>query len=233
MRKVFLAVTIISIFTAHGGRADTLDTSLTNFQGGLHVSTLGIGPDIAYQFNPVLSARLTGNYFKFSRSTQVTTRMGAHSAPVDIKGELRMLTAGLVVDIRPFVNWFYVSVGAYYNGNRVDVTGYPTGVVYFDDKAYLFNNAGTSVQGKIEWRHFSPYLGLGTSWEFDRVSLNFSAGIIFQSGVNAKITKVEGLATAVNPQVYRDIEAEVTHQVHKHKLLRYYPVVSLGINIKL
>lgn len=228
-KKMLVAASLLTSATCF---ADAEPVEPKNFSIGARASTLGFGPELKYKFNSYFSARVVGNYFKMSKKRTVTTHSGAASAPIDLKGDLQMFSAGLLVDVHPFENAFHLTAGALYNGNKLDVKASHNGTVYFNGRRYDFGPLGR-VEGRVDFKKLSPYLGIGSEWEFDNTSFFANAGVLFQGNARAKVTKMSGLALgAVNPADIVNAQREVEKQINKHKVIRYYPVVSLGFRIK-
>lgn len=125
---------------------------------GIKASTLGAGVDLvvpipasgASHFN----VRLNGNYFSYNRTDTLS----------DIKAEtgFRFKSAGLLADWYPSKGAFHVSGGAYWNGNKVKVTGKPTNGTYtFNGQTYTTSEVGDLNGNADLGNSFAPYVGIG------------------------------------------------------------------------
>lgn len=210
--------------------------SANNTSVGLHVSTLGIGPDVSYRLNPYVKVGISGNYFSITRKKTVEFQRvqgGNFDVSVDLKGTLRMFTAGATVDVHPFGGDFYIRGGLFYNGNEGRISASLKNLtVYWNNTSYNFNNFG-AAKGKLYFNRVAPYIGTGYSFGSETLTLSFEGGVLFQGKVKAKVTSLTGLVGGTQQAAIRDGEIEIANRVNKKtKLLRFYPVVSIGINYK-
>jgi hypothetical protein len=212
-----------------------------NFRIGAHVSSLGFGPDLTYQFNPYLKMGISGNYFTLERkrTVKINGRVNGQRVklPVPTTGNLRMFSTGLLMDVHPFGGSFYVRGGAFYNGNQVNVKAQPKNeTIYLNDIPYQFDANGYGA-GKVHFNRIAPYLGLGFDWALESAAITLDAGVLFQGKAKAKVTALEGITAGglhYMPTAHDifNFEREVEKQVNKHKVLQFYPVISLGVHFK-
>lgn len=146
---------------------------------GLKVGTLGIGVDASvplskYFESPVakhFGLRANLNYFTYSRKildvvpSSLKTDFETFGKNAD--GTIDLLTVGLLLDYYPFEQaQFRFTAGAYYNGNKVGITGNPSSsterfeIPNSGGEYLVFNGTGT-VSGNSVLNNVSPYLGMG------------------------------------------------------------------------
>lgn len=198
-------------------RAQSSDSVSVGVQG----STAGFGPEIAYSVSPAITLRGVGNYLAFDYSQTVDG--------IDYDLGLDMLSAGGFLDYHPMRNGFHISVGALYNGNEADLTataqagsivgGFPVPV-----------GPSASLRGDLEFSSvIAPYVGVGYDTTFtSRSNWTFvmRAGVLYQGDPDVTLTDSTGLVPAA------DLAAEANQIEDDLDLLRFYPVVSVGVTYR-
>ncbi|MGM0759890.1 MAG: hypothetical protein ACQEUB_09300 [Thermodesulfobacteriota bacterium] len=209
--------------------AQTYQEGLHNLESGNffispHVSTLGFGLDLGYEFSSKVKGRITGNYFTYSYDDTYDS--------VDYDTDLNLFSLGALVDIHPFANGFRLTGGAYYNDNNIDLDAeLSSGKTYeFGDHSYTANQLG-SVSGDVTVDDFSPYIGLG--WG---TSAKNNSNIHFSLDVGAMYHGTPSVDLSVeNPlgidQIEQDIENEV-RDVESDIDYEWYPVVTVGLTYR-
>lgn len=191
---------------------------------GLKAGTLGGGVELTTNVVPMLvNVRLQGNGFNYNTTINNTS--------VNYDAKLKLLSAGLLADVYPFAGKFRITAGAYYNGNKLTLTGVPAaGSTYtFNGVTYTAAQAG-SVTGTMKFNNFAPYLGIG--WG-DAVSsgsplgFNIDLGVLYQGKPKTSITASGAAATA---GLSANIAAEQAKLDANVKKFKFYPVASVGIS---
>lgn len=195
------------------------------FSAGLGVSTLGIGANAGYKINNSFKVRAVGNYFKYNKSI--------NDGDISYKGKLRMFTLGALGDWHFLQNGFRVTGGLMYNGNELNIDATPSSNHSYNGVTYTPQQIGT-VKGRLNFRRIAPYLGVGFDSDHESASgfsFNADLGILFQGKVRGKIKSISGLA-ANDATTIENVKEDAVKAANKKKLLKYYPVVALGVSYK-
>ncbi|MBX9785704.1 MAG: hypothetical protein K2Y08_00045 [Alphaproteobacteria bacterium] len=187
---------------------------------GAKVGTLGLGVESSYRIDPLFS--LTGSVNGF----QLT---GApHDRDVDFDGKLHLLTAGGSLGVHPFKNGFKILAGVFYDGNQFNLSSMLRHNVTIDGKT--FTPAQVGKPGLIiHFNRVSPYLGIGFDSAFctdSPWSLTGELGVLFQGSPKVNLKGSGEIKTP--PQVQTYIKQKAKHAADKF-LLKYYPVLSIGV----
>lgn len=187
---------------------------------GANISTLGVGGVAGYQFNKTFAVRGVLNYFSHKRTFSDNASQ--------VKGNLRMFTAGLLGDIHPFQNMFRITGGLLYNGNRIGATFTNTQNITVNGTTYTPAQIGQAT-GELTFRKIAPYVGIGLDTGNGAKGLSFTAdaGFVFQGRAKGKITKLTGLL-AGGQQAMNDVAIYTANEVNKNKMIKCYPVISVG-----
>jgi len=188
---------------------------------GVKAGTLGGGVELTTNVIPMLlNARIQANGFRYNTTVTNTS--------VHYDAKLKLFSVGALADFYPFAGKFRVTAGAYYNGNKLTLTGVPTAASYtFNGTTYTAAQAGT-VTGTMDFNKFAPYAGIG--WG-DAVSsgspigFNIDLGVLYQGKPKTTLT-----ATGAAAGLTTDIAAEQTKLDNNVKKYKFYPVASIGIS---
>jgi hypothetical protein len=187
---------------------------------GAAVGTPGIGVELGTDLSQTFGLRLQGNYFGLSRDV--------NSNRITYDGDLDLLSVGLVGDIYLFNSGFRLSGGAFYNKNNVDLVATPTGTVTVGGTTYTGAQIGR-LDGRVDFNEFSPYAGIGYTTKRGGTGLSFvfDAGVLFQGAPDVRLTSSGPISTA--PGFAADLERERAEIAEDIDVLKYYPVVRIGI----
>lgn len=200
------------------------DTSSRLYNVGLKVGTLGVGVDVSTPINNSFALRVNINGATYSHS--------ASEEDIDYDADLKFANAGVLVDYFPFESvGFHLSAGAYYNANKIEAQGQPTaGTFTIDDMDYQASEIG-SLDAKLDFDKFAPYVGLGWGNDSRSEGFGFSLDLGMLVGkTNTYLTATRGI---VDDATWADIQNSVANE--KEKLddnldeLKVYPVISVGI----
>jgi len=188
---------------------------------GVKAGTLGGGVELTTNVIPMLlNARIQANGFRYNTTVTNTS--------VHYDAKLKLFTLGALADFYPFAGKFRISAGAYYNGNKLTLTGVPAAASYtFNGTTYTSAQAGT-VTGTMDFNKFAPYAGIG--WG-DAVSsgspigFNIDLGVLYQGKPKTTLT-----ATGAAAGLTTDIAAEQTKLDNNVKKYKFYPVASIGVS---
>ncbi|MDQ6967529.1 MAG: hypothetical protein Q9M14_02450 [Mariprofundaceae bacterium] len=191
---------------------------------GLKAGTLGFGLEATTNVVPaLLNVRLQGNMFNYNKTITDTS--------VRYDAKLKLRTVGLLADVYPFAGKFRLTGGAYYNGNKLSMTGTPTAAGNFtiNNQSYSTAQVGT-IKSTVKFNKFAPYIGLG--WG-DAISSGSPFGFSFELGAlymgQPKTTistsnTVAGLAANIAAEK-KKLDASLSK-------MKWYPVATVGLNWK-
>lgn len=192
------------------------------------LGTTGLGAHISVPLQPNLNARFGVNYLNYSYSSATTD--------VNYDFKLKLNTFDALLDYFPMDGGFRVSAGAVYNGNRIDAVGKPaaTGTYTLNGTTYTAANAGT-INGTIDFRKVSPYLGIGWGNANKDKGWGFTTdiGVLFQGTPNTSLTNSGCTATAaVCTQLASDVAAEQVKLADDVSSFKAYPVLRVGVSYR-
>jgi hypothetical protein len=202
--------------------------ALADVSAGFKVSTLGAGLDFTTSVVPdTLSFRINGNYFEYTHSSTLSN-VGYHE-------DLKLETAGLLLNWYPWQNGFFFTGGGYENTSKIDVKARSTNGNYnFNGATYSTVQAGT-IAGKAKLgREIAPYVGLGfgnpvgssASW-----TVYGELGAMFTGAPKLSLASTGG--TLSNDPTFRNnIEQERKRDQNSVSWANVYPVVALGLAYK-
>jgi hypothetical protein len=190
----------------------------------ISVGTTGVGAHLAIPLAQKLDLRVGGNVFDYDYS-------GTRGS-VNYDFQIKLRTVDLLLDLYPLQNGFRVTGGAIYNGNHVDANGKPNigGSYTLNGHTYSAADAG-SIDGRIDFRRFAPYLGIGwgsrptaKGW-----SVNADVGAMFQGSAQVSLQNSGcNLPGTTCATLQSDVAVEAASLHDKIDSYSVYPVVRLG-----
>lgn len=242
--KRFFALLLVCPMLVAGSRiadAQTLSSPHSNAGVAVKVSTLGVGFDLAVPVAERLNVRGEVNTFGLSHDFD--------QDGITLAAKLKLRSVAAFLDWFPFGGGFHVSPGLMiYNGNEVDANATVTGNKSFslgDDN--LISNPANPVTGTatVGFEKVAPALLLGWGNIIPRGdrrwSIPFELGVVYSRAPIATLS-LAGSACAPNGTACRNIATEPVLQadVLKEqdqlnsdlKVLKAYPVLSLGFSYK-
>lgn len=195
----------------------------------LKAGTLGAGLDISKGISESVALRLQANALDYDRDITDTD--------VDYNSDLKLRSAGLLLDWHPFSGVFRVSAGAFWNGNEATATGRPTNGTYvINGQTYTSAQIG-SLNGQIDFSEVAPYLGIGfgSAPKAGRgMTFSFDLGVFYQGEPNVGLTAVCGVGVPAGTctQIQNDVAAEQASLQEEVSDYKFYPVVSFGIGYR-
>lgn len=193
---------------------------------GLKLTTLGIGVEVGKSLPvPRLNARVSFNTFGNYKGS-----VSVDNIDYDLSLKLQAFTALLDVYL---VGPLRASAGLVINGNKISVTADPTINVDIGNVTYTASQVGT-LTGTIEFaRKFAPYLGIGLGGR-GRVGFIFDLGAMFPGGVNVTYVATTPLTGAALTAFQAEADRERANiDTDADKFLRIWPVVGIGLQIKI
>ena len=189
-------------------------------------STLGLGADVSVRLTPRVHLRLEGQGFDYERSEEVD------DVPYDLELGLRSL--GAIVDIHPRANSFHVSAGLLANGNEIDSAADLDPTQSYEIGGATFTGAELGgIDGSVDFDAAAPYLGIGWGNPFareGRFGFSFALGVIRQGTPDVRL---DATNPAADPLLDQELEAEAEEFEEDFEQLEYFPVVSVGLSIRL
>ena len=222
VKRIFLT-TLMSIF----GLAQVANAAPGDAALGLKVGTLGVGVELTLEAVENVNLRVGVNYFKLSREIDVED----NAYDMDLK--LNSYTA--------FADWyitdspFRVTVGAFVNENGLSGTSLPNATYDFNDNIYTSAEVGT-LKADVGFTSVAPYVGIGwgnplsddSDW-----SVMVDLGVVFAGKPTLNITSEGGLLSnnAIFLADINQVEQDF-RDTDEIGYLKYYPVISVGLNYR-
>lgn len=144
-----------------------------------------------------------------------------------------MFTIGALGDWHCLENGFRVTGGLMYNGNQLNIDATPSSSHSYNGVTYTPQQIGT-VKGRLNFRRIAPYLGVGFDSGHESASgfsFNADLGILFQGSVRGKVKSISGTLSN-NAAAIGNVKDDVVKAANKKKLLKYYPVIAVGVSYK-
>jgi hypothetical protein len=190
-------------------------------------NTLGVGAELTAGISDRVNLRVGGNLFDYSRSfTQ------DDNDEFDLDFEFRSVTG--VLDFHPSGGGFRLSGGVIGNGNKARLAARAAGASYeIGGNRYNVADVGT-LTGIANVGNVAGYAGIG--WgnpvgRDKRVGLVLDLGVAFQGAPEVTLAATGPIAG--NEAFQRDLTREEQDFNDDARRFRYYPVLSLGISVKL
>lgn len=194
---------------------------------GLKVGTLGVGVELTMEAVENVNVRFGGNYFKVSREIDVED----NAYDMDLK--LNSYTA--LADWYVTDSSFRITGGAFINENGL--TGSSLASNTYDIGGNTYTNAEVGVlTADADFKTIAPYLGIGwgnplsddSDWSF-MVDL----GVVFAGKPRLDIATTGGTLSN-NAILLADIEEAEQDFRDSDEIgyLKYYPVISVGLNYR-
>ena len=203
-----------------------------DFAIALRGGTPGVGLDLDLGISPSFGLRVGFAGFNVSRTID--------TSDVDYDGRLKLRTVTGLLDWYVFEGGFHLTAGIAGNGTKLDVVGEPSqGSYTINGTTYSSSQLG-SLNGQLKFGNsVSPYVGLGwgnPAGEGSRFHFLFDVGAIYGGTPTVSLSAQCGPAAPPGSALCNEIQSNVTTEqqklVSKADILRWYPVVSLGIAVR-
>jgi len=230
MKNILKGSLVIYLITIGGSLAFADSVNDSNLNVAFKAGTLGAGIDLSKPISNDFSLRLNVNGFTYNDNIDVDN--------INYDGDLKLLSAGVLIDYFPFESTFRISGGAYYNGNTFDGYATPTALedITIGDNTYTVNEVAR-LNTNVEFNKMAPYLGIG--WGNDISEKDW--GLTLDLGVMYHGEPKVDLSVKVDPSIQGTLlEDEINTNVIKEsqqfledvKDFKFYPVVMIGLNYK-
>ena len=198
----------------------------------VRAGTPGVGLDLDLGLSPSLGVRV--GYAGFNINHNVNT------SDVNYDGRLKLRTITGLLDWYVFQGGFHLTAGVAGNDTKLDVVGQPNQSTYtINGNTYSSSQLG-SLTGQLKFGNsMSPYVGFGwgnPAGENGHIHFLLDVGAIY--GGTPSVTLTAQCGSAAPPgspacnQAQSDVATEEVKLRHKADILRWYPMVSLGIGVR-
>jgi hypothetical protein len=223
--KTISASAVLLTFTLLLGSTAMAENN--NFWVGLKAGTLGYGIEGSWRALPWLDVRAGANQFDYDDS--------GSQADINYDATLGLETYYATANLRFPLSPFRMTVGAFANGNEVELVSQPMSAYLIGDNPipYLPSEVGT-LRSSTTFDGVSPYLGAGFDFNLaDRFGIALDFGVLWQGDPVVTLTSDGSLATAsgnAGDEFRAALEVERQQLENEVEDFKAYPVVSLGFN---
>jgi len=211
--KRITAVLVLGLAAAGAAQADD-----SNFGVGIKAGTLGLGLEGRWQPLPFMDLRLGGNAYDLDVSHKYSG--------VKYDGSLDLQTFYLTGNLRFPLSPFRFTVGAFSNGNELNIASVETGDYTIGGDFYTNAEVGT-LTSSTTFKSMAPYAGIGFDFElFGKAGLNFDLGLLWQG--EPKVTLAADGLLAGDPSFQDSLAREQADLQDDISAFKAYPVVSLA-----
>ena len=184
-----------------------------------HLSTLGVGGNVAVALSPQLGLRLglSVQPWEPTREVEDVSVTATFSSPV---------YSGLV-DLYPFGGTFHLTGGIVQFGDNITVVGTPVRAIDVNGVTYQPSQVG-NVTAVVVTRKRAPYVGIG--WgnaAGGAFGVTFDVGVALQGEPGLQVTTDGPFAN--DPIFQANLDAEVAEIEGDIAQFKYYPVIALGV----
>ena len=188
---------------------------------GIKGGTLGFGLEGRWRPIPWLDMRIGINHFDYDNT--------GTQAGIDYDATLPLDTLYLTGNFRFPLSPFRITVGAFSNGNELQMSSQDTGGADFDigGATYSSSDVGT-LKSVTSFANTAPYLGVGFDFEiFGKAGINLDFGVLWQGSPTVTM-EADGLAANV-PAFQDALELERLELENTVSDYKAWPVISLGV----
>ena len=191
-----------------------------NFWFGVKAGTLGIGLEASWRAVPWLDVRAGANQYDYDDS--------GSQAGINYDATLALETFYATANFRFPLSPFRMTVGAYSNGNEIELVSQPMGSYEIGGIPYSPTEVGT-LRSSSTFENFAPYLGAGFDFTLSgRLGLALDFGVLWQGDPIVTLTSDGSLAN--DPDFLLALDAERQQLESEVEDFKAYPVVSIGFN---
>ena len=192
---------------------------------GAVASTLGVGLEFGLAGDAL---GLRAGYYRLSFDrTEEIDGVRYHGGP-DLEN------ARALLDVYPFGGAFRLTGGAIWSQSSADAEATLTAPLEIGGRTYQPAEVGEVRAHARYGRDLAPYLGLGFGTR-GQVGFTFELGVAFTGRPSVTLTGQTNLTGPEKDEFDRNIaleEEEIRRTIDDEPLLRYYPVVALGLKLR-
>ncbi len=185
-----------------------------------HVSTLGVGGNLAVALSPNLGVRVGLSVQPWEPSREVED--------VDVTASFSSPVYAALLDLFPFRGSFHLTGGMIQFGDNISMVGTPVRPVEVNGVTYQPSDVG-NVTAVLVTKKRAPYLGIGwgnpTRGAF---GMTLDLGVAFQGEPGLQVTASGPYAG--DPTFQANLDAEVARIEDDISSFKYYPVVAIGLS---
>jgi hypothetical protein len=199
---------------------------------GLRAGTLGLGADIEFRINDAWNARIGYSGYSLDRAVTQTD--------VHYDGKLKLSNPTALLDWRVLKGGFHFTVGVVAASTKIDAVGRPTGTGTYtvNNHVYTTSDIG-SLTGSFKFGNsFAPYFGAGFGNVVGRdghFAVLFDIGAIYAGAPTIALNGVCApgiVGTPACTQLQADVAAEKVRLASDLTVLKWYPVIGLGVGFR-
>lgn len=223
MKKSLCTVTCLTLF----GFTPLAQAAPGDVALGIKAGTLGIGLELTMEAMKNVNLRFGGNYFKLSTEIEVEDN--------DYDLDLKLNSYTALADWFVADGNFRLTAGAFINENGLNGVALPSNTYEIGDTVYTADQVGV-LSAQVDFATVAPYIGIGWGNPLsDDTDLSFMAdlGIMFAGKPRLDIMSTGGVLSN-DPTLQANIEQaeQDFRDTDEISLLRFYPVVSVGLNYR-
>ncbi|MBI4501907.1 MAG: hypothetical protein HY700_12205 [Gemmatimonadetes bacterium] len=192
---------------------------------GLKVTSLGFGPEIGFKFLPRVGIRAGGQWASLNGEMTISNTLYA--------GNVKWRSFDALFDLH-LLGPIHAAAGVVRNGNRLEVSADPTISTTIGGTTYTASQIGT-ITGKIDFAKVAPYAGLDFVMG-GKVGILLELGAMFQGTPKVSYTATTTLTGAAKAQFDTEVTnelAQIQQDLNGRSYLKIWPVVGLGLQIKI
>lgn len=230
-RRATAAVAAAVLALPYLARPATASAADSGVGVAVRAGTPGIGLDLDLGLSQSFGLRVGFSGFNINHNID--------TSDVNYNGRLQLRTITGLLDWYVLRGGFHLTAGVAGNDTKLDVVGQPTQDSFtIDGTTYSSAQLG-SLTGRLKFGNsVSPYIGFGwgnPAGEGSRVHFLLDVGAIYGGTPSVTLTARCGPAapagSALCDQAQADVASEQAKLRHKADILRWYPMVSLGIGV--
>lgn len=221
MKTFFSKTVVLATALLLGGNAIADD----NLWFGVKAGTLGLGLEASWRALPWFDLGVGANLYDYEDS--------GSQAGINYDATLALDTFYATASFRFPLSPFRMTVGAYSNGNEIQLVSQSMGAFEIGGIFYSPDDVGT-LRSTSSFDDFAPYLGAGFDFELvGRLGISFDFGVLWQGDPIVTLTSDGNLAADPGPfgdEFRAALELERQQLVSEVEDLKAYPVVSIGFH---
>ena len=219
MRKIYLLIALLAL--PIWAYAD--DSENGSFDVGVKAGTLGVGVEVNYPINSMLTVAVGVNKY--------TTNSNETTADIDYNADLNLQTVSVLVNFHPFSGSFRITAGAMLNGNEIKMEADPNATYDINGTLYTSDEVGI-LKGAVDFNNIAPYAGIGFGHSASSgFGFTLDIGVLMQGSPSVDLTSTGGTLSN-DPNFLAELAKEEANAEDDIKEFTLYPVISAGVNYR-